>query len=353
MSSKNFSNTEQFVQRKNYYPHFDWLRGALSLLVVLSHLSLVPHVVGGFAVFTFLTLSGFVVSTTLFKMKKKDIHEFFFSRALRIWLPYYSSVLLLILASVLHKDVITDKWIEFVVYKLTFVYNLFGVSQIKQFMADSPLHGAGDYVWSINLQEQFYLIVPFALLFSGKYLGRSSTFWFVTALIFYVLQQYGCTCIMLGVAFALYTKENNRLISLSLILVLLLVSCAGFLFTQLNHHYFMPIASIAAVVLLARTGEKNKLGVLFSGLSLQLYLNAWIGTVLINAIANKFGFEKGLIFKLVTVLASLCIAYILYLFIDLKLITNKKQIRSVINPAYLTWASFILVGSGLVFGLTR
>lgn len=353
MSFENFSNTEQYVQRKVYYPYYDWLRGWLSLLVVLSHLSLVPHVVGGFAVFTFLTLSGFVVSTTLFKLQKKDIHEFFFSRALRIWLPYYSSVLLLILASVLHKDVISDKWIEFVIYKLTFVYNLFGVPQIKQFMAESPLQGAGDYVWSINLQEQFYLTVPFALLFSGKYFGRSSPFWFVIALIFYVLQQYGCTCIMLGVAFALYTKENSRPINQYMVFVLLLFSCASFLFTQIDHHFFMPIASIAAVVLLARQGEKNKFGVLFSGISLQLYLNAWIGTVVVNAIANQFGFEKGLIFKLVTVLASLCIAYVLYLLIDLKLITNKKHIRSVINPAYLTFTTFLLVGIGVVFGLTR
>lgn len=71
-----------------------------------------------------------------------ELPRFYSNRALRIWVPYYVALALLLLASSL-RDPIGSKWLEFAFYKATFVHNLFGVPQLAESRAAMPLQGTG------------------------------------------------------------------------------------------------------------------------------------------------------------------------------------------------------------------
>jgi peptidoglycan/LPS O-acetylase OafA/YrhL len=108
----------------------------------------------------------------------KNLPRFYFNRGARIWIPYFFAILLLIMVSSL-KEPITAKWLEFVFYKVTFVYNLFGPQQLEQFRDAMPLQGTGNHFWSICSEEQFYLLAPVLLILVP--FGRTIWFWCLIA----------------------------------------------------------------------------------------------------------------------------------------------------------------------------
>ena len=114
----------------HYYPFFDWLRGLLAITVMFTHEGLIGWALSGnFAVQIFFALSGWLIGSILIKLEPSKLTQFYFNRAVRIWIPYYFALILLILASLIREPV-TDKWIEFIFYKFSFVYNIFGAPQL-------------------------------------------------------------------------------------------------------------------------------------------------------------------------------------------------------------------------------
>ena len=141
------------IESQTYYPWFDWLRAACASAVVLSHDSAIGWAnSGNFAVQVFFALSGWLIGSILLTLAPKDLTRFYFNRAMRIWIPYYVAVFLLLSLSIL-RDPITAKWLEIVSYKLTFVYNLFGTRQLAQFVNAMPEKGTLTHVWSAAVWE--------------------------------------------------------------------------------------------------------------------------------------------------------------------------------------------------------
>ena len=167
-------------RKTDYYPWFDWLRLGLACTVMVSHSGLLWSQAGNFAVQVFFALSGWLIGGILLQLREDELPRFYFNRALRIWCPYFLALGLLITASLTLRDTPTYKWSEFVFYKSTFVYNLFGPPQLAQHQAEMPLAGTGNHFWSVNAEEQFYLAgaadpgagAP-AVWPQGLHLGRS------------------------------------------------------------------------------------------------------------------------------------------------------------------------------------
>ena len=129
------------IESATYYPWFDWLRLVCASVVVLQHNSAFSwEKAGGFAVLVFFALSGWLIGGILLDREPRDLPRFYFNRAMRIWVPYYLAVALLLAVSIV-RDPITAKWLEIVLYKLTFVYNLFGVRQLGAFRDAMPEKG--------------------------------------------------------------------------------------------------------------------------------------------------------------------------------------------------------------------
>ncbi len=69
------------------------------------------------------------------------------------------------------REPITSKWIEIVIYKILFVYNIFGTPQLADWVSAMPQKGTLSHVWSVNAEEQFYLVAPIILVLAPLWRG--------------------------------------------------------------------------------------------------------------------------------------------------------------------------------------
>ena len=145
----------QTASTRTYYPELDGVRAIATFLVMVFHLAQQgipirgPVMLGQTGVDLFFVLSGFLITTILLKSQPHDWHEvrtFYIRRTLRIFPLYYG---FLVAAALLRSPVSAPFWLY-----LQNLYFAFGVR----------LHGP-DHFWSLAVEEQFYLVWPFVVLF--------------------------------------------------------------------------------------------------------------------------------------------------------------------------------------------
>jgi peptidoglycan/LPS O-acetylase OafA/YrhL len=184
-----------------FFPLLDFLRFAAAIGVFAAHADkydVLPAPFGNACVQLFFALSGFLIGGILQKSDAVDVPRFYFNRSTRIWIPYGLAIFVLLAATLLKQGWPDWKMWEFFFYKTTFVYNWFGPPQLAEFKNRMPLDGTGNHFWSICVEEQFYLIAPFVLI----YLKRSAIplLLAIIMLNFFVVHDF--TAICLGVLLA-------------------------------------------------------------------------------------------------------------------------------------------------------
>jgi len=168
-----------------YRPELDVVRFLAFLLVFLHHtlpegqnpnLNIIQHLLGGLApifytsagacrygLSLFFTLSAFLICELLLRERKMTgtlrIKQFYIRRILRIWPLYYLALSLGLILALLHggnrNEIETIGW--YAVFMGAWHSSLYG-------FFDNPVVP----LWSISVEEQFYLIAPSAV----KYLNR-------------------------------------------------------------------------------------------------------------------------------------------------------------------------------------
>lgn len=152
-----------------YSPQLDGLRFCAALLVFVHH----GPQIRGFSIFStygwlgvdlFLCISAFLL-TRLLRMEFAatghiDVFKFFARRALRIWSLYFAFTTLTTALALWRAEIpYTEVWAWFASH-LTFSNNLLTAA-----WGFSPVpHTA--HLWTISLEEQAYLILPFVILLS-------------------------------------------------------------------------------------------------------------------------------------------------------------------------------------------
>lgn len=171
-----------------YFPHLDGLRAIAALLVILYHTGFSIQSQGGtnllanifsrsaeYGVNLFFCLSGFLITYLLIKEAKEtgsiSVKKFYFRRILRIWPLYFLAGLVGVVALPLVRDVLA----HFVNFSfspyLANLFFLFTFSVNFQVMFGLANHFTVQSLWSIAIEEQFYLIwAPILSLFK-KYLN--------------------------------------------------------------------------------------------------------------------------------------------------------------------------------------
>ncbi len=158
-------------ESKNYYLQLDGLRFFAALFVAVSHwLNFTGSgVFGRFGVDLFFTISGFLITTVLLKLKKEieakritlvqGFKIFYMRRSLRIFPLYYLLILILVLFHYSH--IKNSIW-----WNLTFLSNFYNLKV-------NNWTGHTDSLWSLAVEEQFYLLwaviillIPYRLLIS-------------------------------------------------------------------------------------------------------------------------------------------------------------------------------------------
>jgi peptidoglycan/LPS O-acetylase OafA/YrhL len=151
-----------------YLPGLDGVR-ALAVAAVGGYNLGAPWLPGGLlGVGVFFTLSGYLITTILITTWNRrgdlDLRHFWLRRARRL-LPALIMVLIVVLVAtpVLDNDVLPERGIE-ALAALLFVSNWItiasDVSYFQRFSGPGPL----DHLWSLAVEEQFYLLWPLLLL---------------------------------------------------------------------------------------------------------------------------------------------------------------------------------------------
>lgn len=339
------------LRDKTYYPYFDYLRIVLASVVMFGHSGLISwsHS-GSLAVSVFFALSGWLIGGMLLKTDRPELPRFFFNRAIRIWIPYYIAVFLIVCASVI-KDPIDQQWIEIVFYKLSWVYNIFGIDQLISCTSCMPLDGTANHFWSINAEEQFYLLAPLLLVvFAEK--GRRILTWLLIAATLWYMDIYAP--IAFGVLAAVinskfpdfYTSVKCR----SFMLAALLATIPALAIDD-YYNITAPIFSICLVLLLAIKGKSNSVGVFLGGISYPLYLNHWIGVFSANFALEPFGLRGSDFGHILAILINYGLAAFLYWFIERKALSLREKLYSISVGYIFSCLAYSTIILGLTFGL--
>ncbi|QFY61347.1 acyltransferase [Rhizobium grahamii] len=341
----------QSGSEQKYYPLFDYLRIFLAVVVMLWHDGVLDwNQSGNFAVQVFFALSGWLIGGLLIDMSSRELPRFYFNRAMRIWIPYFITLALLVSVSLL-KDHLTFKWLEIVFYKASFVYNLFGTQQLAEFVNAMPLQGTGNHFWSVDAEEQFYLVAPFLLVMIRPF-GRSPLLWAVLAATAWWCDLYAS--IVFGVFAAVSARRFGHIHSFTPARVMsfggvLIFSSA--LFEGLSYEAWAPLLAICIVMLLAVPGKPLFMGRFLGGMSYPLYLNHWIGVFAANAVLGPFGLKASILRHVLSAVLNLGIAAALYQWVDRRILAVRGDIFTPERGRLAMCLGYGLVSVGVVTGL--
>ncbi len=195
-----------------YLPGLDALRFFAAYSVIIGHVELLKSQLyvsnyaplfekinfGGLGVYFFFVLSGFLITYLLIHEKEKTgtiaIKQFYIRRILRIW-PLYYLIAFLALFVFPHFQILHIPWLQqfynqnFTANLILFVLMLPNVA--FSFMPALPHAGQ---LWSIGVEEQFYLIWPVLVKKTEKLLHLILRLLFVILLVkalYVVLMQIG------------------------------------------------------------------------------------------------------------------------------------------------------------------
>jgi peptidoglycan/LPS O-acetylase OafA/YrhL len=313
----------------DYYPWFDWLRLSLACIVLFGHEGVIHwRPAGNFAVQVFFALSGWLIGGQLVILPRRQVPRFYFNRALRIWGPYFLAVSILVATSAAHEH-ITAKWAEIVFYDFTFVFNLFGQRQIGEYQRLMPLDGTGGHFWSVNAEEQFYLLAPLILVLLPARYGRSVITWVCIALAAWMGRCYASVAfgVLAAVLANRYGSFHTHRISRIASGLIVAISIVGFI-KHVDYDLIAPGCALSLVLLLAIRGKRHPGGALAGGISYPLYLNAWIAVFTVNAIFKHFGFQSVFARETLVLTLSISLAALLYWFFDRQLLAHRNQLYS-------------------------
>jgi peptidoglycan/LPS O-acetylase OafA/YrhL len=310
-----------------YYPLFDYLRIVLAVGVFASHADrfhLLPKDLGNACVQIFFALSGFLIGGILLASNRGSLPRFYYNRCTRIWIPYAIAIGLLLGATALRQRLSDPKLWEFFFYKATFVYNVFGPAQLATSWWRMPLQGAGNHFWSICVEEQFYLVAPFVIVFLPR--GRLPILLAVVALNFVLPHAF--TSVALGVLLALsrhrfgqwYLRPAGTLLVAAVLIAALLAVVRGWIRYPLG----FPAVAVATVALLGRPGPQRGLGTLLGGMSYPFYLNHWIGLFLRNTIERHLHLGM-LVGSLAALAIALAFSWLHYRAIDSVILRERSK----------------------------
>lgn len=171
MSEQNAHNSSP----TNYMPQLDTLRIFAVIMVTFEHWLYFGHwfrvlPFGEMGVTLFFVLSGFLITQILLKSREfsgssdknlfHSLKQFYVRRTLRIFPVYYITIFILFVINFVN---IREK----ILWYLFYAYNIY-------FYKTHDGGGSTGHLWTLCVEEQFYLLWPFLILFiPKKYLFKS------------------------------------------------------------------------------------------------------------------------------------------------------------------------------------
>jgi len=153
-------------------PGLDGLRAVAVLAVIAFHLGYGWAPGGLLGVGIFFTLSGYLITDILLSQLARHGHirlgRFWLARARRLLPALFAMIVIVIAWVTIFGPAQPDQFRKAVVSAVFYVNNweqiFANVSYFARFEAEGPL----DHLWSLSVEEQFYILWPFLLLLGTK-----------------------------------------------------------------------------------------------------------------------------------------------------------------------------------------
>ncbi len=156
--------TKQIIHLKHHFPFLDGLRGLAIISVIIYHCfpELLFSKIGWVGVDLFFVLSGFLITGILVESKEKPFFfkNFFIRRALRIFPLYYLFLILMFFILPLIKN---EPLGDFSYYQGHQMYFWLYIQNWLYSLEGFPKNFALHHLWSLGVEEQFYLLWPFVI----------------------------------------------------------------------------------------------------------------------------------------------------------------------------------------------
>jgi peptidoglycan/LPS O-acetylase OafA/YrhL len=149
------------INTPNRISSIDIFRGIAILSVVVYHFNTVGFSYGNLGVDLFFVISGLLIGGILIKQFKFEqpinFANFFLQRGFKIWPSYYVFLLLgNIVACILYRNIAPDQIIP--------LWDLKRYLFFYQNYTGAPFHLSFDHVWSLCVEEHFYILLPMLLI---------------------------------------------------------------------------------------------------------------------------------------------------------------------------------------------
>ncbi len=156
--------------QSRYRPEIDGLRAFAVIAVIINHFNKEILPSGYLGVDIFFVISGFVITSSLYQRPSENFKDFisgFYERRIKRLVPALSVFVLItsIVICLFQEDPYLSLWTGLT--SLFGLSNLYLLEKATDYFAQSTELNVFTHTWSLGVEEQFYIIFPFLIWFSG------------------------------------------------------------------------------------------------------------------------------------------------------------------------------------------